>query len=52
MWRRVEIVLTDVSEERHRHENLKSYNRRDVGSGILCGSALRLYYSTDRVEFS
>jgi hypothetical protein len=30
MWRRVEIVLTDVSEDgflhSHRRENLKSYN--------------------------
>jgi hypothetical protein len=52
MWRRLEIVLTDVSEERHHRENLKSYNRRDVASGILRGSAPRLYYSTDRAEFS
>jgi hypothetical protein len=25
MWRRVYIVRTDISEESHRRENLKSY---------------------------
>jgi hypothetical protein len=27
-------------------------NRRDDPGGVLCGPAPRLYYSTDRVQFS